>query len=178
MSQVRPDTAKAVPDRTKAEMSVPAHVYPYRFGALGGAIGGLAMVVIALVYGLLSGRGLWLPVNLIGATLVRDLQSASLETLMQFNLAALIVGLSLHIALSAGLGFVFALLLPTMPGPPIVWSLTVGPLLWVLASLLTLPLLNPIMAQYVDVMSFFIAHMVYGLVLGWYVTRQSKVPAK
>ncbi|HLF25718.1 MAG TPA: hypothetical protein VJG32_05235 [Anaerolineae bacterium] len=134
------------------------------------------MVIVALIYGILSGH-LWLPVNLIGATVVRDLQGASLETLSAFTAPAFAVGLLLHATLSIGLGYVFALLLPTMPGPPMIWSLTVGPLLWSLASLITLPALNPVMAQYVDVPSFFIAHLVYGVVLGWWVTRTLKVPA-
>jgi hypothetical protein len=143
---------------------------------MGGALGGVAMVVVALIYGVLS-NNVWLPINLIGATLVRDLQGATIETLSQFNLAALIVGLILHAILSLGLGFIFALLLPTMPGPPILWAVTVGPLLWSIASLLTLPALNETMAQNVDVPSFFVAHLVYGLVLGWWVARTPKVPA-
>ncbi len=173
MSQVEGESSGVVEDHV--EPSVPAFVYPYKVGLIGGALGGLAMVVVALIYGLLSGRGVWLPVNLIGATLVRDLQGASIEVLKQFNFAALIVGLLMHAALSVGLGFVFALLLPTMPGPPLIWSLTVGPLLWSIASLLILPAINPIMAEQVEVSSFFLAHLAYGLVLGWYVTRQPKV---
>ena len=134
------------------------------------------MVVVALIYGILS-QNVWLPVNLIGATLVRDLQGAPIEVLSQFNAAALIVGLLMHASLSVGLGFIFSLLLPTMPGPPIVWALTVGPLLWSLASLITLPAINQTMAETVDVPSFFVAHIVYGLVLGWWVARVPKIPA-
>ena len=173
MSQVKPDSPRV--EGQSAERSVPEWVYPYRAGVVGGALGGLAMVVVALAYGIWSGRGVWVPVNLIGATLVRDLQGASIETLSQFNLAALIAGLVLHFTLSVGLGFVFALLLPTLPGPPIIWSLTVGPLLWAIASLLALPIINPVMAENVDVSSFLIAHVAYGLVLGWYVARQPKI---
>jgi hypothetical protein len=173
MSQVKPDAPQVATE--SAERSVPEWVYPYRAGVVGGALGGLAMVGVALAYGIWSGYGVWLPVNLIGATLVRDLQGASIAALSQFNLAALIAGLVLHFALSIGLGFVFALLLPTLPGPPIIWSLTIGPLLWAIASLLALPIINPIMAENVEVSSFFIAHFAYGLVLGWYVARQPKI---
>ena len=77
--------------------------------------------------------------------------------------------------MSVGLGFVFALLLPTLPGPVLIWSLTVGPALWVLASLLTLPLIDPVMNQYVDRPSFFAAHFVYGLILGLWFARAHKV---
>ena len=175
ISQVETDSPPAA--RGPVALSVPAMVYPYRVGISGGALGGLTMVVVALLYGVLSGRGIWLPVNLVGATLVRDLQGASLETLSQFNAPALIAGLILHAAISVGVGFIFVVLLPTLPGPPILWSLTVGSLLWVLASLLILPALNPTMTEHVDVPSFLIAHLVYGVVLGWWIPRTPKVRA-
>lgn len=165
-----PSTAAAPAD----ELSVPAWVYPYRLGLSGGALGGLMMIGVALVYGW-QHNSLWLPVNLIGATLVRHLQTASLAELSAFNLAALLAGLALHMILSVGLGLVFALLLPTLPGPVLLWSLTVGPALWVLASLLALPLIDPVMNQYVDRPSFFAAHFAYGLILGLWFMRTHKV---
>ena len=171
---------KPGPDRATVsvdELSVPAWVYPYRAGITGGALGGVAMIVVALIYGIASGQGVWLPVNLIGATIVRNLQIASPEQLASFNLVALIVGLTLHMGLSIGLGLIFALLLPTFPGSPLLWAIIIGPLLWALASVLILPLLNPVMAQYVDHLSFFVAHVVYSIVLGLWIARTPKVRA-
>ena len=156
------------------ELSIPAWVYPYRLGLSGGALGGLAMIVVALLYGW-QHNSVWLPVNLIGATVVRDLQSASPPSLSNFNLAAFIAGLALHLIMSVGLGFLFALILPTFPGPVLIWSLTIGPALWILASLLILPALNPVMNQYVDRPSFFAVHFAYGLVLGLWFMRAHKV---
>ena len=175
MSRTEPESPRR--ESHRAPVSVPATVYPYTAGLIGGALGGMAMVVVASVYGLINGS-VWLPVNLIGATLIRDLQGASLGTLSQFNFAALMAGLALHTVLSVGLGLIFALLLPTMPGPPMAWSLTVGPLLWTLASVITLPIIDPVMDQYVDKPSFFVAHLVYGLVLGWWVSRTAKIRAE
>src|SRR5512136_2915584 len=80
-------------------------------------------------------------------------------------------------ALSIALGLIFALLLPTLPGSPLFWAIIIGPLLWGLASVLILPLLNPVMAQDVDHLSFFVAHVVYSLVLGWWIARTPKVHA-
>jgi hypothetical protein len=156
---------------------VPAMVYPYSSGIVGGLIAGMAMVVVALIYGLLTGRGIWYPVNLIGATVLRDLQNAPQETFEQFNLAALIAGLVIHLIMSAGLGFVFSLVLPTLPGSPWVWAAIVAPLLWITATALALPLLNPIMERYIDWPSFGIAQFFYSLILGWWLTRTPKVPA-
>jgi hypothetical protein len=159
------------------ETSVPAWVYPYRAGLIGGAWGGIAMIVVALIYGVSSGQGIWLPVNLIGATVVRSLQVASLEQLQTFNAITLLVGLTLHLVLSISIGLIFALLLPTLPGSPLLWAVIIGPLLWALVSVLILPLLNPVMAQYVEHTSFFVAHVAYSLVLGWWVARTPKIRA-
>lgn len=176
MRQVNSESL-GVPVVLAATRSVPDMVYPYRVGLIGGALGGLAMIGVAAIYGFASGYGAWLPVNLIGATLVRHLQTASFEQLLQFDGTALVVGLALHAVLSIGLGLLFALLLPTMPGSPIVWSIVVGPMLWTLASVLILPMINPVMARYVDHTSFLIAHVVYSVVLGVQIARTPKIYA-
>jgi hypothetical protein len=163
--------------KPRDELAVPAMVHSVRTGAIGGALGGVAMALVAIGYGLISGIGPWLPVNVIAATFLRDLQTASIDQLSQFNLAALIIGLLMHAVLSIGLGILFVLILPTLPGTPIIWALTVGPLLWIIATILTLPLLNPVMTHIVDVPSFVVAHVAYGLVMGIYVARAKKVPA-
>jgi hypothetical protein len=173
MTQVEPDSS-TVP---APQLSWPAMVYPYRAGVIGGALGGLLMIVVAVLYGLSSGHGIWLPVNLIGATLIRDLQTATFEQLTQFNASAFITGLVLHGALAIGLGFIFALLLPTFPGRPLLWAIIIGTLLWALVSVLILPLVNPVMHQYVDWPSFFVAHFLYGGILGWWIGRTPKVKA-
>ena len=175
MSQPKPGSERAT--ASAEELSVPAWVYPYRAGIVGGFLGGLAMVAVAVIYGLTSGQGLWLPVNLIGATIVRDLQIATPEQLAAFNPTALLVGLTLHMALSIGLGLIFALILPTFPGSPLLWAIIIGPLLWSLASVLILPLVNPVMAEHVDHLSFFIAHVVYSIVLGLWIARTPRVRA-
>ena len=136
------------------EESVPALVYPYRAGLIGGALGGLAMIAVAVAFG------------------------APLATLSQLSAAALAGALFLHAAISMGLGFVFALLLPTLPGSPILWSLPIGALLWSLAGLMALPLLNQVLAAAVDGPSFLVAHLAYGLVLGMWIARTPKVRAE
>ena len=175
---LQPDLAPRTHENEQpGSVAVPTMVYPYSAGIVGGIIGGLAMVVVALAYGIISQKGIWYPVNLIGATLLRDLQGASCADFQQFNLAALIAGLLIHLAISVTLGLLFALLLPTLPGAPALWAIIVGPLLWAIATLVALPLLNPVMERCVDWASFAIAHVAYSLVLGWWVARTPKVPA-
>jgi hypothetical protein len=70
------------------------------------------------------------------------------------------------------------LLLPTLPGTPVIWAITVGPLLWVVATVITLPLINPLGERIIDWPSFIVAHLAYGLVLGFIVVRTPKVRAR
>lgn len=144
----------------------PAEIIPYRAGMIGGLAGGSAMVLVAIAYGLLSGRGIWFPVNLIGATLVRELQRASPEALMSFHAGAFFAGLLLHAFLSITLGVLYALILPTLPGSPLLWAVIVGPLPWLAATWIILPIFNPVMVRYVDWPSFALAHLAYGLIMG------------
>jgi hypothetical protein len=52
----------------------PAKIVPCRAGIRGRLASGGVMVGVALAYERLSGRGIWFPINLIGAALVRELQ--------------------------------------------------------------------------------------------------------
>jgi hypothetical protein len=156
---------------------VPALVYPYSVGVIGGLWGGLAMVPVALVYGIVSGRGVWYPVNLIAATVLRSWQRVPLDQLMRFSFGGLAAGLLIHLLMCVVLGLIFATLLPTLPGSPIFWAFVVGPILWAGAIFAGLPLVNPVMAQHVDWLSFAIANIVYSLVLGLWVARSEKISA-
>jgi hypothetical protein len=153
---------------------IPATVYPYSAGVIGGLLGGLAMIPVALVYGMLSGRGIWYPVNLIAATLLPQWQQASPAQLAQFRPEGLLIGLLIHLAMSVALGFTFAIMLPALPWTPIFWAFAVGPILWAGAVFAGLPLLNPIMARYIDLPSFAVANIIYSLVLGLWVARTPK----
>ncbi len=156
------------------ELRVPAEIYPYSAGIVGGLLGGLAMVPVALAYGVISGKGIWYPINLVAATLIPAWQQASQATLIQFHLQGVIVGLLIHLFMSVALGFIFAVMLPALPWTPFFWAFAVGPILWAGAVYAGLPLLNPIMARYIDLLSFAIANIVYSLVLGLWMIRTPK----
>lgn len=160
-----------------AHAHVPARVYPYTAGIYGGLLGGLAMVPVAVAYGLISGEGVWYPINLVAATLIRSWQQASPLQLEQFSVLGLVIALAIHIVVAVTLGFLFAVLLPTLPGTPVLWAFLVGPILWFGAVFAALPLLNPVMSRYVDLPSFALANVLYSLVLGIWVARTPKIPA-
>lgn len=157
---------------------VPAEVYPYSAGIVGGLLGGLGMIPVAIAYGLVTGKGVWYPVNLIAATVFRAWQQAGPEQLSEFNIMGLFLGFTLHMVVALTLGFIFAVVLPTLPGKPVYWAFIVGPILWVGAVAAGLPLLNPVMARLVDWPSFALANIVYSLILGLWVAHTPKIPAE
>lgn len=161
----------------RRELGYPSHAYPYSAGLVGGALGGLAMILPAAAYGFLSGHGIWYPVNLIAATFSRDMQGMGPEQLSKFSASALLLGLAIHLTVASALGLLFAVLLPTLPGRPIIWALVLGPVLWFAATLIVLPQINPLMSQLLDWPSFAAANVVYGVTMGIWVAETPKVEA-
>lgn len=162
----------------KRELGYPTHAYPYTAGLIGGALGGAIMAIPAIIYGLVSGYGIWYPVNLVAASVMRGMQNMTPRQLSAFNPAALVVGLILHLTVAAAVGLLFAVLLPTLPGRPVIWALIVGPLLWFGATLVVLPQINPVMSHLLDWPSFAAANIVYGLFMGFWVAETPKVEAE
>ncbi|MGH2621042.1 MAG: hypothetical protein ACRDHG_10805 [Anaerolineales bacterium] len=153
----------------------PEWVYPYSAGVIGGLIGGVGVALVGAGYGLISGVGIWLPVNLVAAAVLRPLQQQSLGEIARFDPLALGIGLVLHAGVSLALGVLFSFLLPALPGRPLFWGPVIGPLLWVGASVAALPVINPAMSANLEIVSFAIANVSYGLLLGWWIDRTPMV---
>lgn len=154
---------------------LPERVHPYSAGAIGGAIGGVAMAATAIVYGLVSGHGIWYPVNLLSGMVLPSMGSATLQQIEQFNLVALVLGLPLHVCMSIGIGLIFAVLSPTLPGWSIVWAGIVAPWLWSGGVFLFVDVISPAMEHYIDWPWFIASQFFYGLVMGVVVVLREKV---
>ena len=154
----------------------PPDIYPYHAGIVGGFVGGAGMALVGTLAGIVIGRGPWYPVNLLAAAAIASFQTTNPEQLSQFSLPGLFVGSVLHFTISIAIGLLFGLLLPMFPGHPVGWSIIAGGILWVFADIILLPLLNPTMAELVNVPSFIIAHFAYTILLGITVNRFKKIP--
>jgi hypothetical protein len=153
---------------------LPEKVHPYSAGATGGLIGGVAMAVVALTYGVVSVHGIWWPINLLAGMVWR---SAAIEP-EKFHLTGLIVATLIHGLMSLGVGLFFGVLLPTLPRWPIFWGGVVGPLLWTGAIYSFMGVLNPALNRQVDWPWFVASQFAYGLVAGIVVTRSEMVYAE
>ena len=94
---------------------IPAEIHPYSSGIKGGILGGIAMAVVACVYGVIAHRSIWYPINLLAAAAVPSLARADLAQLTAFNGTGFIVGLISHGVFSILVGLLFAVLLPMLP---------------------------------------------------------------
>src|SRR5580692_421063 len=51
---------------------LPLEIYPISAGVKGGLAGSVAMAILAVLYGIVSGKGMWYPINLLSAGLFPD----------------------------------------------------------------------------------------------------------
>jgi hypothetical protein len=163
---------------SQAEVGVPVaseNLYSLKDGLIAGAVAGLCMTITMALWGAVTGNGIWYPVNLIAATVMTDLQTAPLAELQSFMPVAVVVGTLIHFIISVALGLVFDLLLPTLPGHPMVWALIIGPLLWIAAEFAILPILNDRISTAIAPQTFIVAHIIYSLVMGYMIMRSQRL---
>lgn len=175
IAQARTAVESMGPRSIGHRMLLPAAIHPYSSGARGGIAGGVLMAAIAAGYGVLSGHGLWYPVNLLAGVAMFGLQTASVAQLEAFHPGLFVVGLSIHAVLSVGLGVLYGVLLPMLPGHPILWGGIIAPLLWTGGVYEGLSVINPLLADYVSWPWFLASQLAYGIVAGYVIERSVKV---
>ena len=161
--------------------SVPMHLqttyHTYSSGILGGIIGGAAMALVALIFGLLEGS-IWYPINLVAASGLPNLWAEDKEVLMQFHLLAFLVSSTIHAAFSILIGILYVVLLPTVQGQcKWLYGGVVAPLIWSSLVYAFLNTINPAFALYVSWPWFCLSQMVFGLVVGSVVHRSARMEA-
>jgi hypothetical protein len=147
-------------------------------GLLGGLVGGVLMPIPALLWGLLSGRGIWYPLNLLTGMLTPGLDNLPAEVLQQYHPEWLGQAILVHAAMSLGFGLAYGLLLsklPEVPGP-LVWGGVLMPLLWTATSFGLMGVLNKALQDKVSWPWFVVSQFVFGLAAAIVVVRSETVP--
>ncbi len=157
---------------------LPEAFHPISAGVKGGMVGGLVMPVPALIYGVLSGHGIWFPINLLAGIVVPGITGESVAELDRFQLSALVVAIVVHAVFSATFGLLFGVVSPTLPpfpGGPVIAGGVLMPLLWTGLCHGFMGIINPPLQRHVDWFWFVVSQAVYGLAMSIVVVRTQKV---
>jgi len=151
---------------------LPVHTPSVMAGVKGGIAGGAAMIVPAMLYGLIRYHSIWYAVNLLGGAGVAGWTNPTLAEILHFRLSALITATIIHAAGSLLIGLLYGAMLPMLPRHPILLGGIIAPVLWTGVLHSALPLINPYLAARIDWSWFVVSQVTFGLVAGWVVSHQ------
>lgn len=158
-------------------VQLPVMVHPVSAGVKGGLLGGAVMPVPALIWGLVSGHGIWYPVNLLAGMAV-PISRMTVAELGQFHLSLLIAAAFIHVAMALVLGLLYGVLLPTLPfiPKPLAWSGLLMPVLWTGFSFIATRIVSPILSKELDWPSFIFSQFIFGLAVAAVVMLARRLP--
>ena len=158
---------------------LPVEIYPISAGVKGGLAGGVAMALLAGLYGIFSGNGIWYADESSGRRIVS--RYGRLETARQigtFNLHQFLVAVPIHLLMSLLVGLLYGAMLPMLPRRPILLGGFVTPLLWSGLIYGSLAFINPVMNQHIDWVWFVASQIAFGIVAGLVVAVQERIPTR
>ncbi len=153
---------------------LPLKIYPISAGVKGGLAGGVAMAILAMLYGLIFFHSIWYPINLIAGTLYDAPSIPTTQELMPFRFAWLLFALAMHITMCLLVGLLYGAMLPMLPRRPIVLGGIIGPLLWTGLLYRILDYVNPLLDQQINWWWFAVSQVAFGIVAGLVVVRQNQ----
>jgi hypothetical protein len=154
---------------------LPLEIYPYSAGVRGGLVGGVAMAVLAMLYGLIGHKSIWYPINLLAAAGSAQISAMSYDQLLQFNGTGLVLAIIFHAAGSALVGLLYGVTLPMFPRRPMLLGGILAPLFWSGMLYAGLSVINPALQARIDWKWFMASQFAFGLVAGFVVARHERI---
>jgi hypothetical protein len=168
------DRTTIAPDRHRVWL--PLEIYPISAGLRGGLAGSAAMAILAMIYGMLSRRSIWYPVNLLAAGFFPTAGTQAIAGLTSFHPTMLLIATAIHLTTSVLVGLLYGAMLPMLPRRPILLGGLVAPIVWSGVVHSILGLVNPVLDQHIDWVWFVISQMGFGVVAGIVVSRRERIP--
>jgi hypothetical protein len=154
---------------------LPVHTPSVMAGVKGGIAGGAAMIVPAVLYGLIAYHSIWYPINLLGGAGVAGWSNPTQAEILHFRLSATIFATIIHVVGSLLVGLLYGAMLPMMPKRPILLGGVIAPILWTGFLHSALPLINPFLADRIDWWWFVVSQVTFGVVAGLVVAKQAHI---
>jgi hypothetical protein len=155
---------------------MPLEVYPVRAGVKGGMAGSVAMAFLAVLYGIISGRGMWYAINVLAAGFFPGRHPMAQIGAFQWD--SLLIASVLHLLVSLSVGLLYGATLPMLPRHPILLGGLIAPVLWSGLVHSFVELIDPILNQQIDWVWFVFSQVGFGIVAGKVVSRQQRVPTR
>jgi hypothetical protein len=154
---------------------LPLKVYPVSAGVKGGLAGGVAMAVLAMLYGLIFYHSVWYPINLLAGILYAPSATPAVEEMLHFRISWFLFALAMHITMCLLVGLLYGTMLPLLPRRPVLLGGIVGPLLWTSLLYHIIGYVNPLLGQRINWWWFAASQAAFGIVAGLVVQQHSRV---
>ena len=154
---------------------LPVEIYPITAGIRGGLAGGAAMAIIACLYGIVSGHGIWYPINLLAAGFLPSTVGQTAAEIGRFQPGPFAFACLIHGLGSLLVGLLYGALLPIFPRRPILVAGFAVPLFWVALFHSFIGLINPVLNARIDWLWFVISQLGFGIVAGIVVSRRERI---
>jgi hypothetical protein len=158
-----------------ARAALPLETYPVSAGVKGGLAGGVAMAVLACLYGIIKQGSIWYPINLLAATFYTQSIYFGTTSLKAFHLNSFLIACGIHLFTCLLVGLLYGAMLPMFPRRPILLGGIIAPILWSGLLYSVLGLLNPLLDQKIDWWWFVASQFAFGIVAGVVVARQTRI---
>ena len=154
---------------------LPIEIYPISSGIKGGIAGGFAMIVPALLYGLIAQHSIWYPVNLLGGAGVAHWTNPTTAEIAAFHWQGLLVAIVIQSVTCLLVGLLYGAMLPMLPRHPVLLGGILAPVLWTGILHSFMGIINPALDQRIQWAWFLVSQITYGLTAGFVVARQERI---
>jgi hypothetical protein len=155
--------------------NLPLETYPVLAGIKGGIGGGIAMVIPALIYGLLAHHSILYPINLLGGAGVANWRNPTTADIATFHWQGLVVASVIQVTTSLLVWLLYGAMLPMMPRRPVVLGGIVAPVLWTGLLHSSISTINPVLASRISWSWFLASQITFGIVAGIIVSRAERI---
>src|SRR5882672_5925867 len=154
---------------------LPLEIYPYSAGIRGGLVGGVAMALLAMLYGIVAHQSIWYPINLLAAAGSAHISAMSHDQLLAFNGTGLVLAIIFHGIGCTLIGLLYGIALPMFPRRPLLLGGILAPLFWSGILYTGLGVINPALQARIDWPWFMASQFAFGVVAGFVVARHEPI---